>query len=811
MMSILGKIRLKTAVSISSINEAENFLWNKWLRAPLTENKEIEELYGSLINTGKIVLSFPEPALSRYEFHLGKHRIYKSSPKHFSLKSKTFPVYFGFGTVPSFRFPFGFSIEQKEFFNASTFHLDCSQPLITIIDKSGTTGWKLAAQVYDYSGLLLTAYNDEIEAYMPFLKSYFFNDKIPVKKIDAEIKINGIKECGFRIPEPEVKDYLARLIPKIFNIELLNIGGENILTGKYAPVKIDLLDSHPMLNPKRFNKLTAAANIFSPPGLNDMPLQFYSTNYFNPLSVKNIRGKKIKIEKIKAETGLQNTGSVNMVYGDINIITPALWLTSLDALDKFLQPEIVLSEEEENAILKNLYPFQKEGVKFLIENENAILCDEPGLGKTVQAAAAIKYLFKTREIKSVLILSADHFNIDASSGCVPASCIDWQSRLNKFSPGINSIIIGANAEDAYKEFNSPSHVYIISQTLMLKAISENRFSINKIKNFDCLILDDAETAAVKKDGLIKLFRNKTSKFLWLLSNEKEAAPLKSMFSKSICPASLGRGKDEVYYQMPDVIRQDFWIDLDKEQKLEYDQSFFLAQSQIHDAVQTGNPFRVQAKVFALLHQLKQIINFASTKSSSNKSDLLMYHLAVIKKNMSQVIIFSQYDKYGTQKLTELLNSSGIKFTGFQSGMSLDETEESIRKFSKDKSITVFLAGTQQALKHPHLPYAPYIIYFDQWWIPIPHWQIEDKIRSGRDESPSISVFSYLTRNTVEEKLSRKLIEKDLLNRNITGNLGADNFSKLITENEWIDIFSLGAGKSDAPVQEDPSHKMFQLI
>ena len=75
----------------------------------------------------------------------------------------------------------------------------------------------------------------------------------------------------------------------------------------------------------------------------------------------------------------------------------------LAGLREVLRPNVqaVLRREEWP---ERLYPFQEEGALFLYERKGALLADEQGLGKTVQALAAAGLLFSTGEIRQALIL-----------------------------------------------------------------------------------------------------------------------------------------------------------------------------------------------------------------------------------------------------------------------------------------------------------------------------------------------------------------------------------------------------------------------
>jgi SNF2 family DNA or RNA helicase len=46
-----------------------------------------------------------------------------------------------------------------------------------------------------------------------------------------------------------------------------------------------------------------------------------------------------------------------------------------------------------------LFPYQRTGVRALLDNPSLLLADEMGLGKTIQAIAALRCLFAARETR----------------------------------------------------------------------------------------------------------------------------------------------------------------------------------------------------------------------------------------------------------------------------------------------------------------------------------------------------------------------------------------------------------------------------
>ena len=57
-----------------------------------------------------------------------------------------------------------------------------------------------------------------------------------------------------------------------------------------------------------------------------------------------------------------------------------------------VQPPLSLTDNTQ--LYKPLWKSQISGIEFLVSNEGALLADDPGLGKTVQAAMALRLLFR---------------------------------------------------------------------------------------------------------------------------------------------------------------------------------------------------------------------------------------------------------------------------------------------------------------------------------------------------------------------------------------------------------------------------------
>ena len=108
-------------------------------------------------------------------------------------------------------------------------------------------------------------------------------------------------------------------------------------------------------------------------------------------------------------------------------------LTLAERLWAILAPPRERFQDKKLEWAAELMPFQREGVRALMENYQLLLADDMGLGKTLQAIAALRILRARREIKSCLVAA-------------PASLLDqWRREINKWAPELSAIIIRGSA------------------------------------------------------------------------------------------------------------------------------------------------------------------------------------------------------------------------------------------------------------------------------------------------------------------------------------------------------------------------------
>jgi len=248
-------------------------------------------------------------------------------------------------------------------------------------------------------------------------------------------------------------------------------------------------------------------------------------------------------------------------------------------------------------------------------------------------------------------------------------------------------------------------------------------------------------------------------------------------------------------------RRDFWVGLDDEQKQEYETALSKELHQIEELVQSGNIFRFQSKVFILLHSLKQICNFAPTKAESPKSEFLLSQIDKIAKENKKAVVFSQYDKHGTQKLEQIFKKNKIKYYTFLSTSTTSEIERNLSGFRAEKNFSVLLASSKAATHRKYFGDLNYIIHFDQWWLPTTQWVIEDRAYNLDDKNfrpnQRINILSYYSKVLIEKRIFDKM-KSDYLNmKPVFETVSSEIINRMITDEDWMNI--LGIEKKEKKV------------
>lgn len=149
----------------------------------------------------------------------------------------------------------------------------------------------------------------------------------------------------------------------------------------------------------------------------------------------------------------------------------------IDIREKAKREKIVKTYNDEkldNLLKVNLYPYQKEGIRFAAKAGKAIIADEMGLGKTIQAIGTAELLRKEGLIGSVLVL------------CPTSLKYQWRSEIKKFTNAEVFVIEGSHLKRK-EAYNRPEPYKIISYNS-----AANDIKILGSLQTDMLIMDEVQ-------------------------------------------------------------------------------------------------------------------------------------------------------------------------------------------------------------------------------------------------------------------------------------------------------------------------------
>lgn len=485
---------------------------------------------------------------------------------------------------------------------------------------------------------------------------------------------------------------------------------------------------------------------------------------------------------------------------------PSFW----DLLYVILQPPIILESLENLYLPAPLYEFQPAGIRFLMNNESALLADEMGTGKTVMTTVALRILMQKGQANQALIV------------CPLSVLREWNRHLADWAPDLRVTFVRGSQDKRVLDWDMPAHVYVTTYDTLRSDIEAGILPENKRAQFDVVVLDEAQSIKNPASGRSRAIKRLKAHRRWALTGtpvENKLEDVASLFAflrpgyltsfdlyparvrEKMSPYFLRRRKEDVLPDLPKKQKQDMALELDPAQRAAYDQ----AAGEIVSELTALGPRATKGKIFSSIHRLKQICNFAPGQFTSPKLDLLKEQIETIIDSGHKVIVFSQYIGEGIDKLEKALEPYGTaKIVGEQSELTRN-TE--IERFKHSPEVPILLASVRAGGVGLNLTEASYVVHFDHWWNPAVMWQAEARVhRIG--QTRGVNVYSYWMVDTIEERIYDTLQKKGLLFEDVVDGLSESQIDELISTNEWLDMLGV---KIQKPVQPQPARQAVESL
>ncbi len=407
-----------------------------------------------------------------------------------------------------------------------------------------------------------------------------------------------------------------------------------------------------------------------------------------------------------------------------------------------ISKEIIACGGRLPGINATLYPYQVEGVAFLVANGRALLADDMGLGKTLQAITAASWLHQHAHVERALVV------------CPASLKHQWAREIKKFT-GQNSEIIQGNAEARGVQYRRTGAFTIINYELVLRDLSV----INELLSPDLLILDEAQRIKNWRTQIATAIKLIPSRYAFVLSGTPLENRLEDLYSlmqvvdarvlgplwrylidfhvtdekgkvlgyrnlselrRRLAPIMLRRDRRLVADQLPQRIQQQIDLPLTEKQQELHDSAMSSAATLAQISKKRPLTPGEQNRMMASLQQARMACNAAGLVDKEtvgapklDELDKLLDELCL--QGGRKAVVFSQWTLM-TEMIEQRVRALGLGCVRLHGGVPTVKRGELIERFDKDEAIQVFIS-TDAGGVGLNLQNASLLINLDMPWNP----------------------------------------------------------------------------------------------
>ena len=494
----------------------------------------------------------------------------------------------------------------------------------------------------------------------------------------------------------------------------------------------------------------------------------------------------------------------------------------IDIREKAKREKIVKTYDDEkldNLLKVNLYPYQKEGIRFAAKAGKAIIADEMGLGKTIQAIGTAELLRKEGLIGSVLIL------------CPTSLKYQWRSEIKKFTDA-EVFVIEGNHLKRKEAYNRPEPYKIISYNS-----AANDIKILGYLQTDMLIMDEVQRLKNWNTQISRAARKIESDYSVILSGTPLENKLDELYSivefvdnfrlapyylfkdkhiitdetgkvlgyknlndigKKLSDILIRRRKKDVKLQMPERSDKNLFIPMTNEQ-MEMHQEW---QNQVRLLVLKWRRMHFlsdkdRKRLLLFLSQMRMVCDSSyildqKTRYDTKVDECVNIISDIISEEGEKVVVFSQWERM-TRLIAKELEKKEIGFEYLHGGVPSEKRKNLVDNFMNEPSSRVFLS-TDAGSTGLNLQSAATIINIDLPWNPAVLEQRIGRIyRLGQQNN--IQVINLVTPDSIEQEMLSKLRFKTSM---FEGVLDDGEDSVFITDDKFSKMMETVSGM----VEED---------
>ncbi len=431
-----------------------------------------------------------------------------------------------------------------------------------------------------------------------------------------------------------------------------------------------------------------------------------------------------------------------------------------------------------------LRDYQREGFNWLARLAHlgfgACLADDMGLGKTIQALA----LILSRAAAGPILVVA------------PTSvCDNWIKECERFAPQLNPVAFGGPRRRALIEALQPFDLVVCSYTLL-----QQEKELLGARQWEIIVLDEAQAiknmntkrsrAAMSLKGNFRLITTGTPMEnhlgeLWNLFNfinpgllgtleqfnrrfalpieQEKSSEAREHLRRLIQPFILRRRKNQVLKELPPRTEILLKVELSEGERSFYEAVRRQAIARLEQAGDSdpGGTGNSSIQVLAELTRLRLAacnprLVAPETRLASAKLELFGRIVGDLISGNHRALVFSQFVKH-LNLVREYLDKHNIAFRYLDGSTPKARRQTEIKAFQEGDA-PLFLISLKAGGLGLNLTAADYVLHLDPWWNPAVEDQASDRAHRIGQTRP-VTVYRFITRQTIEEKIVRLHLEK----------------------------------------------------
>lgn len=460
-----------------------------------------------------------------------------------------------------------------------------------------------------------------------------------------------------------------------------------------------------------------------------------------------------------------------------------------------------------SAIKAKLFEYQKEGIVFALFRKAAIIADEMGLGKTIQAIGTA-------------ILKKGIFDFRKTLVVCPASIKEqWKKEIEKFSDE-KALVVQGNPDERSIQYEDGGHYFFI---VNYETVLRDQIAINKA-GFDFLILDEAQRAKNYETKTASSLKRIEAKHKLVITGTPIENRLIDIFSimgildpyffgplwefsyqhclfdperhnkingyynlkslnKKLEGILIRREKRKVIDQLPNIQQINIPVNLSPLQA-DYHASYAKGLAQIIRK-KFLTPYDLQ-RMMLLLANMRMVCDSTyliddETNESPKLEELeyILFEKLDVRNTNRKIIIFSEWVKVH-KLIGKMLRSNNIGFVELNGRIPVKSRGELIRKFEDNEHYKIFLS-TEAGGTGLNLQMADILINFELPWNPAKKNQRIGRIDRLGQKSNKLTIFNFITRNSIEQQIASGLLVKQSLFDGVLGDNANNDFVDFSTK------------------------------